>query len=106
LTPRRCPTEGGVYGLFDPKDCEMMYVGQTKDFDVRQYQWSPDPIKRPFHFRPLFRTDNYSERRGLEQLVFWQYRPPLNLINPIGPWNPNRVNYIYSATIYLKDLDR
>jgi hypothetical protein len=59
-----------------------------------------------FQFRPLFGTDSYSEQRGLEQAVYWQNRPPLSLINPIGPMNLNRVNYINSATIYLRKLNR
>jgi RHS repeat-associated protein len=106
LTPRRCPPKGGVYGLFDPKADQMMRSGRTSDFDVRRGQHARDPLLWRFEFRPLFGTDNYAEQRGLEQAVHWQNAPPLNFINPIGPMNLNRVNYISSATIYLRNLNR
>jgi hypothetical protein len=106
LTPRRCSPKGGIYGLFDRETDRIMYGGRTRNFAIREHQWSRDPILGEFRFKPLFGTDYYAEQRGLEQAVYWQNRPPFNLINPVGPINLNRVNYISSATIYLRNLNR
>jgi hypothetical protein len=42
------------------------------------------------------------EQRGLEQMLYNQYNPPLNLINPISPSNPNLNNYMDAASMYLQ----
>jgi len=58
-------------------------------------------LLKDYKFEPIYRTDVYSEQRGLEQLLHEQYGPPLNKINPISPTNPNRQLYLDAAEQYL-----
>lgn len=97
-----CPTKGGVYGLTDPENGKMMRVGQTKDLARRAGEYGRDPDYEGFVFNPLYYTDNYAERRGLEQMAFVQFEsPPLNINNPIGPNNQNYPIYMKAAQQYL-----
>jgi len=97
-----CP-KGGVYALRDPESGKVMYVGRSKNLDTRESAWGRHPVRGQLDFDPLYRTDNYAEQRGLEQLAFNQYKPPLNLINPIRPGNPNYMNYLSSAQSYINN---
>jgi RHS repeat-associated protein len=101
LIPRNCPSKGGVYGLSDPLAGIIVRTGRTFDFERRQNEHADNPILSPYRFEILYPTENYAEQRGLEQFVHWRFNPPFNYINPIGPRNINRYNYIHSATIYL-----
>ena len=67
----------------------------------RQGEHFRDPLLKDYKFEPIYRTDVYSEQRGLEQLLHEQYGPPLNKINPISPTNPNRQLYLDAAEQYL-----
>jgi hypothetical protein len=42
-----------------------------------------DPRLKDHDFELVYRTDDYAEQRGLEQVLHDTYEPPLNKINPI-----------------------
>jgi RHS repeat-associated protein len=94
--------KGGVYVQTDPNSGEVMRGGRSKNLQTRQGQHGRDPGLKDFVFKPLFRTDNYDEQRGLEHVVDQLFRPPLNKIRALRDDHPNKVNYISCAHQYLK----
>jgi hypothetical protein len=46
-------------------------------------------------------TDDYATQRGLEQLMYDNYQPPLNINRPIGPKNSNGPSYLNAAKAFL-----
>jgi uncharacterized protein RhaS with RHS repeats len=92
---------GGVYILRDPNTLDIKYVGMTNNLSTRESQWSVDPVKGELEFEPVYYTDDYAERRGLEQSLINVYAPPLNKINGISPSNPNYDTYMDAAQRHL-----
>ena len=88
---------GGTYRLIDPATGETQYVGRTENLAQRQIQHRTDPIKQKLRFEVDWRTDDYAVQRGREQMLYEQYRPPLNRIRPISPRNPRRQEYLDAA---------
>jgi len=88
---------GGTYKLIDPVTGEVQYVGRTKDLARRQAEHRRDPLKEQFRFEIDWRTDDYAVQRGREQMLYDQYRPPLNRIRPISPRNPRLQAYLEAA---------
>lgn len=72
---------------------QVMRTGRSCNLEVREAQHARDAVLKNFQFEPVYRTDIYAEQRGLEQMLHNLYNPTLNLINPIGPRNPNLNNY-------------
>src|SRR5208283_1302595 len=99
--PGDCPPRGGVYALRDPNSGDVMRTGRSKDLERRESEHGRDPRFEDFKFDPLYKTDDYSQQRGLEQMAHDQYQPPFNYVNPISPGNPNYMNYMNSAQQYL-----
>ncbi len=79
---------GGTYRLVDPATGETQYVGRTNNLLRRQSEHLRDPLKGRLEFRVDWRTDDYAVQRGREQMLYEQYRPPLNRIRPISLRNP------------------
>jgi hypothetical protein len=69
---------------------------------TREGQHALDPALKDFDFEAVYRTDNYAEQRGLEQMLHDAYVPRLNYINPINPANPNRQLYLDAAQQFLE----
>lgn len=88
---------GGTYKLIDPVTGEVQYVGRTKDLARRQAEHARDPTRERFRFEVDWRTDDYAVQRGREQMLYDQYRPPLNRIRPISPRNPRLPEYMEAA---------
>jgi RHS repeat-associated protein len=88
---------GGTYKLIDPVTGEVQYVGRTKDLARRQAEHRRDPLKEQLRFEIDWRTDDYAVQRGREQMLYDQYRPPLNRIRPISPRNPRLQAYLEAA---------
>jgi RHS repeat-associated protein len=88
---------GGTYKLIDPVTGEVQYVGRTKDLARRQAEHRRDPLKEQFRFEIDWRTDDYAVQRGREQMLYDQYRLPLNRIRPISPRNPRLQAYLEAA---------
>ena len=87
---------GGVYLLRDARSDEIVYAGRSSDLVRREWQYSRTPW-RDYIFDAPIRTDSYSQQRGLEQLLYERYSPPLNVINPISPHSPRRDFYLEAA---------
>ena len=92
---------GGVHALWDVDDA-IVRTGRTNDLVRRAGEHGPDPATAGFKFETLFRTDNYAERRRLEQFAHDLYNPPLNEINPISPYNPRGPSYMSAARKFLE----
>jgi RHS repeat-associated protein len=93
---------GGVYLLRSPVTRQVMRIGRTCDIVRREGEHARNPLLKDLIFEAAYRTDSYAEQRGLEQMLYNQYNPPLNLINPISPSNPNLNNYMDAASMYLQ----
>lgn len=92
---------GGVYRLIDPDTGLTMRTGQTNDLARRRNEHRRDPNLGGFRFEPVYRTDDYATRRGLEQLLFNNSpAAPFNFRNPIGSRNPNREAYTDAANSF------
>ena len=92
----RPPTpRGGVYTLRDPREPDTVCrVGRTNDFDRRERELARQyPDLRLYR---EFQTDNSNQQRGREQEQYDLHNPPLNLIRPISPRNPNYNRYMNS----------
>jgi hypothetical protein len=94
---------GGVYSIRNPNDM-VVRVGRTKDLSGRVGQYSRDPNYFDLEFRVEYRTDSYQTQRGLEQLLYEWYKPPMNLIKPIRDNNLSRTDYMDSALNFLKQI--
>lgn len=103
-----CP-KGGVYVLRDPFTSIIMRTGRARDLETRGSQHGRDPRFKDYDFEPVYRTDDYSEQRGLEQVMNNRatsaqgFPPPFNYNQPIGAGNPNYVNYMSSAQQYINN---
>lgn len=92
---------GGVYLLRDVETGQVMRTGRTNDLLRRRGEHFRDPLLKDYRFEPVYRTDVYAERRGLEANLDWIHNPPLNYDRPIDPNNPNLQRYLQSANEYL-----
>lgn len=92
--------KGGVYRLAD--EGTTMRTGRSVDLPRRARDHRRDPRFKDFDFEPLYKTDDYDELRGLEQLAH-DNNPgaPFNFRNPVSPRNPNREKYKSAAENYL-----
>ncbi|CAJ9261987.1 Rhs family protein [Burkholderia pseudomallei] len=97
----RDKAKGGIYGLYDPVNGDLKYVGRTNDFDRREPEHRRDPNKRGYEFQAISPTDDYATQRGLEQTYMNMYDPPLNRANGISPFNQNYDTYMDAAQSYL-----
>jgi len=93
--------EGGVCALRDPVTGQVVRTGRTNDLIRRAGEHLRDPALADFEFEIVARTDIYAQQRGLEQLIHEAYSPPLNLIQPISPTNPNLTTYLDAADDFL-----
>ncbi len=95
--------KGGVYVLKDGNG-NVVRSGRTNDLARRRQEHLRDSDLGRYEFEEVYRTDIYSEQRGLEQHLHDTYNPPLNKISPISPSNPNYNRYIDSARNYLDGI--
>jgi hypothetical protein len=96
---------GGAYVL-ETIEKIVMKSGRSKDLEVRAQQLARNPKFEGLNFRDVYRTDNYAEQRGLEQVLHARHNPPLDMIRPISPTNPNRDLYMQAAEDYLGRFGR
>jgi len=95
--------KGGIYRHADANG-KTVRTGRTVDLKRREREHANDPRLQDYDFEPLYRTDDYDELRGLEQMVHMNNPggpPPLNFRNPVSPRNPNRDKYRKAAEDYL-----
>lgn len=82
--------------------CGVVWTGRTNNLARREGEHGRDKKLKDYRFEVIFRTDNYSEQRGLEQLAHESHgRPPLNRVNGINPYNPRRNHYPNAADDFL-----
>jgi hypothetical protein len=96
LVHNQC-AKGGTYRLIDPTTGETMYVGRTRDLSRRAVEHRRDSSKAHLDLVVDLQTDDYAIQRGREQMLYDQYHPPLNRIQPINPLNPRRQIYLDAA---------
>lgn len=60
---------GGVYVLLDAAG-QIVYVGQTNDFERRRLEHQRDARLSGYDFRERYQISDYQTRRGMEQRVF------------------------------------
>ena len=95
-------SKGGTYVLKNELG-DVMRSGRTKDLARRECEHARDPDLKDYVFEPVYRTDNYAQQRGLEELLNKTYNPPLDKILPIGSRNPNAQAYRDAAQQYLNN---
>jgi RHS repeat-associated protein len=99
--------KGGVYSLKDADD-KVVRTGRTKDLDKRKDQHATGKDTKDLKFEEEYRTDNYSEQRGLEKVVYdknpqaQSSNGGLNKIKPISDKNKNKTTYENAANDYIK----
>jgi RHS repeat-associated protein len=93
---------GGTYILRDAETGQVMRTGRTNDLLRREAEHARDIILKDFEFEPVHRTDIPAARRGLEQMLHDEFKPPLNKIRPIDPANPRFEEYMDAAKEFLK----
>ena len=95
--------KGGVYTLTNPVG-KVVRVGYTKDLVRRAGEYGRAPNFFDLIFKSIYGTDDYATRRGLEQMLYDLYNPPLNKNRPIQIRNPNAPSYLAAATKFLNEL--
>jgi RHS repeat-associated protein len=93
---------GGTYTLNDFLTGRVMYIGRTKNLARREKEWARDPEKGDLEFNVSSRTNSYAAQRGLEQKLYDQEKPPLNIQRPIAEKNVNLEEYIEAAEKFLE----
>jgi hypothetical protein len=98
--------KGGVYALKDADD-KVVRTGRTKDLKKREAQHANNKDTKGLTFDEKYRTDDYNEQRGLEQIEY-NNNPQAkssnggkNRIKPIRDNNPNKKTYENAANDYL-----
>ena len=100
-------TKGGVYSLKDPLTKKVVRTGRAKDLEVREKQHNQGKDTKGLDFETEYKTDNYAEQRGLEDIIYnknpWGLpeNGGLNKIRPISPKNPNKPIYQKAAKDFL-----
>jgi hypothetical protein len=106
---RQQAERGGVYSLRDGAG-NVVRTGRGKDLAARESAHFNDPVLGDFKFKVEYRTDVYSEQRGLEQILYdrnpgaREVNGGYNKIRGINPANPNFGDYIEDAFAYLDRL--
>jgi len=101
---------GGVYTLRDFETGGIVRTGRTSDLAGRELAHANDPVLEELRFQVEYRTDVYSEQRGLEQILYDRYPEArlenggFNRIRGISPSNPNQPIYMRAAWDYLERL--
>jgi hypothetical protein len=96
--------KGGTYLLRDPATRDVMRTGWTGNLVQRRSQHARDSLLRDYEFEVVHRTDVYAQQRGLEQVLHDTYKPPLDRINAISPFNPKRAEYLDAAEEFMQRL--
>jgi RHS repeat-associated protein len=95
---------GGVYKITNPNG-DVVRVGRTQDLTRREGEYYRDPNYIGSIFEPVYRSDDYAEQRGLEQIIFEEYnQPPMNINRPISVRNSKGPIYIQAALDYLQKI--
>ena len=94
---------GGVYKITNANGV-VVRVGRTNNLTRRASEHSRNPNLFDLDFRRVYLTDDYATQRGLEQLLYDRYNPPMNYIRPINKTNRNRTYYKQAAIDFLNDL--
>ncbi len=85
--------KGGTY-LLKNSDDVVMRTGRSKDLARRAGDHRRAEATKDLEFQVDRRTDVYAEQRGREQMIHDAHKPPLDKVNPIGPRNPRRQEYL------------
>ena len=86
-----------AYKKWCEKTGETVYVGRTKDLNVRKTQHARHPEMGKYEFEIDKRTNDYAAQRGREQQLYDEFKPRLNKIRPISPRNRNLPEYMKAA---------
>jgi hypothetical protein len=95
--------QGGVYSLSNPSG-QIVRVGHTKNLSVRRGQYRRDPNYFDLTFNIEYYTNDYATQRGLEQMMYENHNPSLNIYRPINPSNKNRPSYLRAAIEFLERM--
>ena len=95
--------KGGVYTITNPSG-QVVRVGHTKNLISRRGNYGRDPNFFDLDFNIEHEIDDYATRRGLEQMLYDDFHPPLNINRPIAVKNPNFERYMQAAKRFLQDL--
>ncbi len=99
--------KGGVYSLKDADD-KVVRTGRTKDLEKRKEKHAAGEDTKDLRFEEEYRTDNYSEQRGLEKVIYdknpeaQSSNGGLNKIKPISDKNKNKTTYEKAAKDFIK----
>jgi hypothetical protein len=102
IAEEQAMSKGGVYVIYNPNGV-IVRVGQTNNLIRRKGDYRRDPNYFDLEFEPQFFSDDYATRRGLEQILFEEYHPPMNVNRPIGSRNPKGAGYFQAASNFLAD---
>ena len=94
---------GGVYSISNPNGV-VVRVGHTNNFLRRAGQYRRDPNYFDLEFKREYYTDDYATQRGLEQMLYDKYQPPMNIYRPIRISNRNGPSYLQAASDFLNNL--
>ena len=94
---------GGVYVLRNAAG-RVMRSGRSGNVARRIGEHARDPNLQGLRPEQIFRTNNRSVRRGLEQALHEVFNPPLDRINAIDPRNPDRARFVRDARRFLQQL--
>jgi hypothetical protein len=103
--------KGGVYTLRDPETGAVVRTGRSNDLAARERAHASDPVLRDYAFHVEYRTNDYAEQRGLEQILYERYPEAMlenggfNKIRGISPLNPKGPEYMEAAEDYLARLE-
>lgn len=95
--------QGGVYSLSNPRG-QIVRVGHTKNLLARRGQYRRDPNYFDLSFDIEYYINDYATQRGLEQMLYENHTPPLNIYKPISPSNKNRPAYLRAAIEFLERM--
>lgn len=102
-------TKGGVYSLRDDLG-NVVRTGRTNNLEAREAAHRRDDALSSFTFKEEYRTDVYSEQRGLESVLYDRHPVAMavnggfNKIGAISPLNPLRELYSEAAASFLVRL--
>jgi hypothetical protein len=94
-------------GILRATLCELV---ARSNLAARESAHAGDPVLRDFDFQIEFRTDSYSEQRGLEQTLYdqnpqaMQVNGGFNKIRGISLTNSNVEPYMQAGNAYLAAL--
>ena len=101
-------TKGGVYSLRDADDV-VKRTGRTTDLGARKAQHKLGKETKDLTFKPEYKTDKYTEQRGLEDKIYNQHKVTaktanggLNKSKAIRDNNPNIQEYQKAADEFIR----